>query len=276
MRALVAAPGGEIQVVSTHLAHSITNLSSLTRVVQNEVLQRWIAEFSHGSAVPVVLTGDFNSTPGTQVHSDVLGAGFLDTFGVARPAEEGFTSHQEIDAPAPTVASRIDYVFARPGACASPLGDGTGVLGSEVIGDSPLSIGPVFLWPSDHYGVVSELRPFPTAPDSCPVTFTARYTPEVCATLARLANLTDGAAIADVVRFGVDVFEALADAGRAIPVTPPANDGSCKVVVAFPASEVSTLEATAAAWGLTAEELTQSGGRLVLAIVYYLATHGLE
>ncbi len=36
------------------------------------------------------------------------------------------------------------------------------------------------------------------------------------------------------------------------------------------------LEETAAAWGVTVEELTTGGGRLVLAIIHHLATHDLE
>ncbi len=212
-RALVDAPGGQIQVVSTHLAHSITNLSSVSRVAQNEALQRWIAEFSHGSAVPVVLTGDFNSAPGSQVHSGRSLRGSSTPSPSHDPTDPGFTSSQEIDAPSPTVGSgsttcsrilvRVPHRWAKVPASWAARSSGTHRVS-----------GKRFLWPSDHYGVVSEIRPFPTAPDACPLTYIARYSPEACTTLARIAR-TEGAAVADVIRFGVDLFAALADAGRA-------------------------------------------------------------
>jgi endonuclease/exonuclease/phosphatase family metal-dependent hydrolase len=273
LRALVDAPGGPVQVVSTHLVHNITSLSGVSRVAQNEALLGYLDAFSHGSSVPVVLTGDFNSIPESTVHTAVRAAGFVDTFGEAEPSDPGFTSDQEIDVPTSTVDARIDYVFARPGACASPLSEGGGVLSSEVIGDAPSSEHGAFLWPSDHYGVVSELRPFPDASELCPVAYTASFTERVCTALGVVADRT-GVSESAVVRAGVEALRALAESGRAVPVAPPPSDGSCKIVVDWSATDAAGVGEAAEAWGVTAEQLHQAGGRFVLLLIYYLAVHG--
>jgi hypothetical protein len=259
-----------VQVVSTHLSNTITSLSADTRLAQANALLQWIHDFSDGSGTPVVLSGDFNSPPDTTAHSAIVDAGFTDTFSIANPTDPGFTSSQSIASPTATVRSRIDFVFARAGACASPLSAGTGVLGSSMIGNAPLVTEGVSLWPSDHYGVVSELKPFPDAPASCPLTYTVRYPASVCTALSRIAG-TGGASVADVIRLGVGGYRYLADAGLATPTTPPINEGPCAVTVSWPASERASIEATAAAWGLTPEQLNNAGGRFVVAIIYLLA-----
>jgi endonuclease/exonuclease/phosphatase family metal-dependent hydrolase len=268
LRTLVDAPGGRIQVVSTHLSNTISSLSEVTRLAQANDLLQWVHDFSDGAGTPVVLSGDFNSAPDTNAHTAVLDRGFVDTFSVAQPGDPGLTSGQSITAPTATVRSRIDFVFARAGACASPLSAGTGVLGSEVIGDAPQVTGETYLWPSDHYGVVSELEPFPDAPATCPITYTARFSASVCATLGRIAG---GGSIADVLRFGVGVYRYFEESGLAVPGPASPNEGPCAVTVAWPALQRTALEATAAAWGFTPEQLNHESGRLVLAIIYSLA-----
>jgi endonuclease/exonuclease/phosphatase family metal-dependent hydrolase len=166
VRAVVATPAGRVHVVSTHLAHTVTARSDLSRVAQNAAMLEWIETFSAAAPYPVVLTGDFNSVEGSRVHAAVLAAGFVDTFRVAHPTASGFTSSQEIGAPGPTVTSRIDYVFARGAACALPRAGrarSPRVVSSDVFGDEPGLVGGAPLWPSDHYGVVTSLRTRPSA-----------------------------------------------------------------------------------------------------------------
>jgi endonuclease/exonuclease/phosphatase family metal-dependent hydrolase len=272
MRTLIDAPGGEVQVVSTHLSNTISSFSEVTRLAQANDLLQWIADFSDGSGTPVVLSGDFNSAPDTAAHTAVLDGGFIDTFSVARPGDPGLTSGQTITSPVSTVRSRIDFVFARAGACASPLSSGTGVLGSTLIGSSPQVTDGTYLWPSDHYGVVSEIKPFPDAPDTCPITYTAHFPAPECAVLGRIA-VARGGSVADVLRLGVGILRDIAQAGHAAPATVGPNEGPCAVTVAWPAAERAAIVTTAAAWGVTPEQLNQGGGRLVLAIIYSLAHH---
>jgi hypothetical protein len=53
----------------------------------------------------------------------------------------------------PTTTSRIDFVFARPGSC------GLRAAAGEVIGtNAVLQPSGLWLWPSDHLGVVTRLR----------------------------------------------------------------------------------------------------------------------
>ena len=171
IRGVVRTPRGLVNVVSTHLAHTITSVSELTRIAQTHRLLEWIDGVTATRRYPVLLTGDFNSAEGSAVHQAVAGSGFVDTFRQAWPAADGFTSSQEIDSAVPTVESRIDYVFARGERCTSPRGEGTRgaprVLGSAVIGDSPEAVATGFLWPSDHYGVVTDVRLVPAAPGTC-------------------------------------------------------------------------------------------------------------
>lgn len=167
IRAVVATPRGRVHVVSTHLAHTVTPRSDLSRVAQNRAMLEWIEDFSAAAPHPVVLTGDFNSVERSAVHRDVVGRGFVDTFRVANPAAPGSTSSQRIDAAAPTVTSRIDYVFARASACAGhgAAARAVPVVASAVFGDEPALVRGAPLWPSDHYGVVSALR---VHPQRCP------------------------------------------------------------------------------------------------------------
>jgi endonuclease/exonuclease/phosphatase family metal-dependent hydrolase len=149
----------------------LTPLSEFTRAVQVERMLEWVDTFSAFDRHPVVLTGDFNTREGSPVYAAVATRGFVDTFRAANLAAGGFTSSQDITAAAATVRSRIDYVFARGAVCTSRHGARTGALpevtSSAVLGDAPSPVGAGFLWPSDHYGVVSALKPFPATPGTC-------------------------------------------------------------------------------------------------------------
>jgi endonuclease/exonuclease/phosphatase family metal-dependent hydrolase len=146
--ARLGTPWGELGVASTHTAQGFCEAP---RVVELMQVRRgpW----------PMVLMGDFNATessPGIQTLTN--GAGFVDTFRVANPDAPGLTVWQRVTAPHPTVRRRVDYVFMLPGTQVPGR-----VVGSRVVLDAPrqLAEGKV-LWPSDHYGVLSELEVIPS------------------------------------------------------------------------------------------------------------------
>ena len=98
--------------------------------------------------------------------------------------------------------------------------------------------------------------------------FTARFSDQVCSRLATVAAAA-GTTVAEVVRQGVRVFGALAEAGHATPAPNPVDvDGPCQVVVPWPAAEVDEVEQTATAWGVDTDDLHHGGGRLVLSIIW--------
>lgn len=79
-----------------------------------------------------------------------------DTFHVANPRAEGLTVWQPVRDPERRVSKRVDFVLA------SPAPDATlRVLDSRVVLDQPGTASDgAPLWPSDHYGVLSELALF--------------------------------------------------------------------------------------------------------------------
>jgi endonuclease/exonuclease/phosphatase family metal-dependent hydrolase len=110
---------------------------------------------------PVLLVGDFNSDPdgsSTPTYELITKAGFVDTWTRRLgPPEPGYTCCQAPDLrnEESLLHRRIDIVFGR----------GLGLRPSRVevdawvVGDEPADRTPSGLWPSDHAGVVTELRP---------------------------------------------------------------------------------------------------------------------
>lgn len=148
------AGADELDVYTTHVAHHLTELSPVQKLINVQQVLAYVNETAIRGATPDLLVGDFNSVEGDQRHAAVTGAGFVDTFRLADPASRGATSDQKIltDTPEPTATERIDFVFARPGTC------GISVPGSRVFANVP-SLQPDgrWLWPSDHLAVVSEV-----------------------------------------------------------------------------------------------------------------------
>ena len=151
MWARVDAPSGDYDVFTTHIAHGITPLSDTTKLLQTQEVLDWIDGMASEDVAPDVFVGDFNSEEGSAVYEAVTGDGWTDTYRKANRNAKGFTSDQDPVAPKPTVTSRIDYVFARPGSC------GLAVRSSAVIANKAYRVNGKPLWPSDHYGLVSEI-----------------------------------------------------------------------------------------------------------------------
>lgn len=107
----------------------------------------------------VVLVGDINSDPleappGNAAIGILIGAGFADTWTAANPGDPGYTCcfTELLDDPSPVglFNQRIDHVLTR---------GAIGVKRSKLVGLSPFNRTSGGLWPSDHAGVLTTLRP---------------------------------------------------------------------------------------------------------------------
>ena len=158
MFAEVESPYGRVSVYNTQLNSAPSH--SAVRVEQVAAL----AEFIGGSVVdvfPIVLTGDFNALPdsdevrlmeGHLTAPAVPGLLLIDTWRYARPGDPGFTWNRRNPHVAGTFepSARIDYVFVGP---PGPTGQGH-VISVAIVGDQSRD----GIWPSDHAGVVVDLR----------------------------------------------------------------------------------------------------------------------
>ena len=145
LRADVQTPAGLVAVFSTHTS-------------RDDCQTRRVAELArepNGRAA--VVMGDLNTAETAPALDAFREHGFVDLFRAANPAAPGLTVWQRIDAPAPTVLRRVDYVFVRPGEGR----EATAVSARLVLNRPGTREDGATLWPSDHYGVFAEvaLRP---------------------------------------------------------------------------------------------------------------------
>jgi endonuclease/exonuclease/phosphatase family metal-dependent hydrolase len=142
LRADVQTPVGPLTVFSTHTA-------------RDDCQTRRVAELALAeNGRPTLVMGDLNTDETSPVLAAFRDHGFVDLFRAANPTAPGHTVWQRIDALAPTVARRVDYVFLRPGG-----GGEADVVSSRVVLNTPRSReASGVLWPSDHYGVFVEVR----------------------------------------------------------------------------------------------------------------------
>jgi endonuclease/exonuclease/phosphatase family metal-dependent hydrolase len=96
-RVIVRAPGGEIALVNTHL-----DASREDHYRRQEV--RTVLAVAREAGPPVLVGGDFNSTPESEVQADVRNAGLRDAW-LECGRGHGFTY------PADTPTKRIDYLY---------------------------------------------------------------------------------------------------------------------------------------------------------------------
>jgi endonuclease/exonuclease/phosphatase family metal-dependent hydrolase len=146
--ATLNTPWGALDVGSTHVSGNPCQTEAVAHVIRTQQ-----------NSAPLVLMGDFNA----QEHAPAITlltqkTGLIDTFRVANPLTPGLTVWQKVDASTPTVFRRVDYVFLLPGKAFPGR-----VHSSRVILNTPhrLPDGRT-LWPSDHYGVLSEVEVFPS------------------------------------------------------------------------------------------------------------------
>jgi len=143
LRADLATPAGVLSVYSTHTSRD----DCQTRRVADLAL-------AHRGPLPALVLGDLNTGDTAPALDELRQLGFLDLFRAANPAAVGATTRQDVLAPVPTVRRRIDYVLLLPGSRVE-----ASVVSSRVVLDQPgrrADGGP--LWPSDHYGVLAEIR----------------------------------------------------------------------------------------------------------------------
>jgi endonuclease/exonuclease/phosphatase family metal-dependent hydrolase len=142
-------PWGRGHACSTHISGDVCQAESIISFLRQR----------HNS-LPLLLMGDFNATESSPAITALTQeAGFVDTFRIANPHAPGLTVWQWVYAPRPTASHRVDYLFLLPGT------DFPGkVLNSQLVLNAPrhLQDGQV-LWPSDHYGVLTEVELFPPA-----------------------------------------------------------------------------------------------------------------
>lgn len=151
--ALFSILGTELAILhlNTHLDH----VSSLARREGSKLIVRRTVEISArtGQEPPVIVTGDFNSRPGSPTYSNFTESGFSDTYLVAGNEEGANTFHafsgaRFRDAHPERGPRRIDWIL---------LKDLRGRLGTKshrIIRDESSG-----LFPSDHYPILAELVP---------------------------------------------------------------------------------------------------------------------
>lgn len=144
LRAVLATPAGDLAVISTHTAHDRCQARRVAAIARDGE-----------SALPSLVMGDFNAAETAPwIEELVRNNGFVDVFRAANPTARGATVWQRIDASERMAVRRVDYVFLVPGRAFTAR-----VSDSRIVLDTPrrLSDGRT-LWPSDHYGVLADLR----------------------------------------------------------------------------------------------------------------------
>ncbi len=158
LHAAIDAPAGRIDFFTTQLTSEIGR--SAERRDQVADVAKYIRDKRNG-LYPPILTGDLNAEPdsdemrqlgGHLVKSPIKDLVLIDAWRYADPSAPGFTWDRRNpyvrDSLEPS--ARIDYIMVAP-----PTAAGRGhVEYVRVFGDAP--VGDV--WPSDHAGVVADLR----------------------------------------------------------------------------------------------------------------------
>lgn len=144
LRVRVAAPGGPVDVWNVHLTRAggghLRQATALVRLVVTE-----------SRDVPAVVLGDFNVDDRAEGMRALQATGFRDAYRLVHPTDPGLTAWQRVDVPTATVSRRVDYCWLAPHRTLT-------VVGSSVVLDRP-GHGPDGrpLWPSDHYGILTEI-----------------------------------------------------------------------------------------------------------------------
>jgi len=98
--------------------------------------------------------GDLNATEQSKGIRNLIAAlGLVDTFREANPAAPGFTVWQPVWLERPFASRRVDFILLAPGAHTRGR-----VVASRVVLNHPSRTQGRVLWPSDHYGVLSEVE----------------------------------------------------------------------------------------------------------------------
>ncbi|MCW6007036.1 endonuclease/exonuclease/phosphatase family protein [Micromonospora sp. CPCC 205371] len=144
--ALVQTPLGDLPVFVTHLAWEPHHAP--LRLRQAAYVAAHVDALSPPGALPAVLLGDFNAEPDSVEMKYLCDAGFADAWGDAPPGHTFDEANDYVRA-AGEASCRIDYILVR-GTAATPLD-------TRLAFTVPDRSGPTPVWPSDHFGVVTDL-----------------------------------------------------------------------------------------------------------------------
>jgi endonuclease/exonuclease/phosphatase family metal-dependent hydrolase len=124
-----------------------THLDAFSSQIRNAQAAQLLAGPA-ATDLPVVLAGDMNSGPGTDLGAFgiLTGAGFADPW-PSGPLTCCFKN--DLHDPDPTLTKRVDLVLTR---------GGFDLIAADVVGEDPGDRTASGLWPSDHAGVVMTLR----------------------------------------------------------------------------------------------------------------------
>lgn len=160
--AKVATPRGATQIVAAHLSHGITDASDYSSLEQAAAVLAF-AEEKAAADPPArrffVCDCNVQPTDEAPLVQFVESFGWENTFTVPCTAAsaDGCTAGLDVivtRSPRRRMTERLDYVFWKPGSCASKPRP------SRLFADRPLRTGTGWLWASDHLGIVT---PIPVA-----------------------------------------------------------------------------------------------------------------
>jgi endonuclease/exonuclease/phosphatase family metal-dependent hydrolase len=138
----LSAPWGPVEACSTHLDGSDCHALSVARILHTRPRN-----------AALVLMGDLNATDQSNGFRRLIAElGLVDTFRAANPAAPGFTVWQPVWLARPLASRRVDFILIAPGATGSAR-----VLASRLVLNQPSRVDGRVLWPSDHYGVLSDV-----------------------------------------------------------------------------------------------------------------------
>lgn len=176
----VDVQGTNYRVVNTHLEVRSAP-GSVFRVFQYWQMQELLGTVGYLNSLdpkPTIMIADWNSSPTdvpgvgfvpgmgdvpyTPPYMMAVGAGYLDSWLLQRKYDEGFTSgfDEYVSDPEAELTSRIDIIFLAPDTLSIDKVTAT-VVGEEEIDMVPNPTDPdMYLWPSDHAGVVTKFKFF--------------------------------------------------------------------------------------------------------------------
>lgn len=144
LSAELQTPRGRLLVCSTHISGDLCQAQRVAEIIHELRGPR-----------PTLLMGDFNALEQSPALTLLRQeTGLIDTFRERNPTAPGLTVWQSVYAPISTVHRRVDYLFFLPGTEVPGK-----ILSSRVVLNTPrlLPDGRT-LWPSDHYGVLTEIE----------------------------------------------------------------------------------------------------------------------
>jgi endonuclease/exonuclease/phosphatase family metal-dependent hydrolase len=142
-------------------AHTESNLAAAPPGLVEQIRAAQVGEMvaTLGASQPIVLMGDLNDTPGSAMYHVLASNGFTDAWRAMRPGVKGLTCCHVADLSDrfANFDQRIDYVWTRGFAPEHRTLEGR----IDRFGDVPADrlAGPAYpIWPSDHMGLVAEIR----------------------------------------------------------------------------------------------------------------------